>query len=235
MRIIRSVILLLVVIMVSERALAQRANSVKGKTRHSIGSRKQGKLLDPKADRGSFPYHSLGIKLGDPFALSYKFYGDKRFSFTIDFGKAGTGLYNRYYREKFFDYTRSDTFSTSDSFVQYLTHKVKRDLVGEAKFLYNFDADDISPGLQLYLGAGWEWKSSRIQYNYLYNPGSAESQPGTLIRERLTMGPQIVAGIEYAYFEIPISAFIELEYFTDVQADPGWHRFEGGVGLRYIF
>ena len=42
-------------------------------------------------------------------------------------------------------------------------------------------------------------------------------------------------GIEYAYFNIPISAFMELEYFTDIQADPGWSRFEGGVGLRYVF
>jgi hypothetical protein len=49
------------------------------------------------------------------------------------------------------------------------------------------------------------------------------------------MGPQVIIGIEYAYFQIPISAFMELEYFMDVQADPGWQRFEGGVGLRYIF
>jgi hypothetical protein len=235
MRIIRSVILLVVIFSVGGSALAQRAGGAKGKARHSIGSRKQGRLLDPKSDRGSFPYHSMGIKLGDPFAVSYKFYGHERFSFTIDFGRAGTGLYNRYYREKFSDYSQADTFSTSDSFVQYLTHKVKRDVVGEAKFLYNLEGDDISPGLQLYFGVGWEWKSTRLQYNYLYNPGSAEAQAGTLDRARLTMGPQVVAGIEYAYFQIPISAFMELEYFTDVQADPGWHRFEGGVGLRYIF
>jgi hypothetical protein len=49
------------------------------------------------------------------------------------------------------------------------------------------------------------------------------------------MGPQIVGGIEYAYFQLPLSAFMEVEFFTDVQADPGWQRFEGGVGLRYIF
>ena len=49
------------------------------------------------------------------------------------------------------------------------------------------------------------------------------------------MGPHLVAGIEYAYFQLPISAFLEVEYFTDILADPGWKRFEGGVGLRYIF
>ena len=42
-------------------------------------------------------------------------------------------------------------------------------------------------------------------------------------------------GIEYAYFSLPVSAFMELEYFTDMQTDPGYARIEGGVGLRYIF
>jgi hypothetical protein len=235
MRIIRSVILIFFITLLAWPASAQRPSTGKGKPHHSIGSRKQGKLLDPKSDGGKYPYHSIGIKLGDPFALTYKFYGHENFSFTIDFGKAGTGLYNRYYREKFFDYVEADTFATSDAFLQYLTHKVKRDLVGEAKFLYNFNGDEVSPGLQLYLGVGWEWKSTRIQYNYLYTNAWSESKAGTFQRERLTMGPQFVAGIEYAYFQIPISAFLELEYFRDVQADPGWHRFEGGVGLRYIF
>ncbi len=234
MRIIRSVILILILTSLAWDVLAQRTNTGKAKSHHSIGSRKHGKLLDPKSDRGKYPYHSMGIKLGDPFAVTYKFYGHERFSFTIDFGRAGTGLYNKYHREKFSDYVEVDTFSTN-AYLQYLTHKVKRDLVGEAKFLYNFNGDDISPGLQLYFGAGWEWKSTRIQYNYLYTNASSESKPGTFQRERLTMGPQFVAGIEYAYFQIPISAFLELEYFRDVQADPGWHRFEGGVGLRYIF
>lgn len=235
MQVIKPVVVFLLLTTFALHCMAQRSTAGKNKNRHSIGSKKQGKLLDPKADRGSYPYHSLGIKLGDPFALTYKFYGHEKFSFTIDFGKAGTGLYNRYHRELFSEYAKSDTFSTSEASLQYLTHKVNRDLVGEAKFLYNVNGGSISPGLQLYIGAGWEWKSTAIEYNYLYANASSESKPGSFRRERLTMGPQFVAGIEYAYFQIPISAFLELEYFTDVQADPGWHRFEGGVGLRYIF
>ena len=57
----------------------------------------------------------------------------------------------------------------------------------------------------------------------------------SLTRTRSTMGPEVVLGVEYAYFNIPVSAFMEVEYFVDVQADPGWHRFQGGVGLRYVF
>ena len=109
-------------------------------------------------------------------------------------------------------------------------------MIGEVKLLYHVNVEPISPGLQFYLGAGWEWKSTKIQYDYTYMESmGGEKKFGRVNRSRLTMGPQAVAGIEYAYFKIPISAFMELEYFTDIQADPGWSRFEGGVGLRYIF
>jgi hypothetical protein len=75
-----------------------------------------------------------------------------------------------------------------------------------------------------------------LQYDYTYKAGFSDPDKfGRFERTRFTMGPQAVVGIEYAYFKIPISAFMELEYFSDVLADPGWSRVEGGVGLRYVF
>jgi hypothetical protein len=193
------------------------------------------KVNAPVFQSHGYPYHSVGIKLGDPFAITYKFYASEKVSVAIDFGKASSGLYNRYFREKFAAYAESDTFSSNTASINYLTHKVRSDMTGEAKFLYHIDAGGISPGLRLYLGAGWAWKNTRLRYNYVYNNGSDSSRFGKFDRNRLTMGPQIVAGLEYAYFQIPVCAFIEIEYFTDMQGDPGWNRFEGGVGLRYIF
>jgi hypothetical protein len=184
-----------------------------------------------------YPYNSFGIKLGDPFALTYKFYASEKISVAIDFGRASSSLYDRYFREKFAGYAESDTFSTNSS-LRYLNHKVKSDMTGEAKVLYHVDAASVSPGLQFYIGVGWAWKNTRLRYNYIYESGSDANQKshvGRFDRNRLTMGPQIAAGLEYAYFEIPVCAFIEVEYFTDIQGDPGWTRFEGGVGLRYIF
>lgn len=93
----------------------------------------------------------------------------------------------------------------------------------------------MSPGLQVYVGVGWEWKNTVLQYDYLYNNGFDDNRFGRFSRNRVAMGPQLVAGIEYAYFQIPVSAFMELEYFIDTYANPGWQRFEGGVGVRYIF
>ncbi len=195
------------------------------------------KTICPIFETSKYPYHGLGIKLGDPFAITYKFYASKNFSIAADFGKAASGLYNQYFREKFDGYIPTDTFSMDNASISYLTHKVKSDFVGEIKFLYHLDASKISPGLQAYIGAGWEFKNTRLEYDYLYNAGitGTPDRFGRFDRLRSTMGPQVVLGIEYAYFSIPLSAFMELEYFTDIQADPGWTRVQGGVGLRYIF
>jgi len=188
-----------------------------------------------KGIRSNFPHHGIGFKLGDPFALTYKFYVTEDFSFAVDFGSAASSLYNRYFREKFDEYAKSDTFKTSDASLKYISHKINSDLTGEVKFLYHFDAKVLSPGIQVYVGGGWEWKDTNISYVYKYTNSGIESNPGQFQRRRLTMGPQLIIGLEYGSFDIPVSAFTELEYYRDVQIDPGSYRLEGGVGLRYIF
>lgn len=207
--------------------------------RHNSAAKFRGakaKTLCPVFENSRYPYQGIGIKLGDPFAITYKYYFSQKFAVAADIGKASSGLYNRYFREQFDTYVVTDTFSTSDASIEYYTHKVLSDLIGELKLLYQIDASKISPGLQVYVGAGWEWKNTKLQYDYTYNESTSEPDKfGRFERTRFTMGPQAVIGIEYAYFKIPISAFMELEYFSDVLADPGWSRVEGGVGLRYIF
>jgi hypothetical protein len=188
-----------------------------------------------KGIKAQFPHHGFGFKLGDPFALTYKFYGSQKFSFALDFGRAASSLYNRYFRQKFNTYISSDTFRTSDASISYISHKVTSDLTGEVKLLYHVDAKEISPGLAFYLGGGWEWKDTNVLYTYLYSNSGSEGRPGQFKSRRLTMGPQLIVGIEYGDFKVPVSAFMELEYYKDIQVDPDWYRFEGGVGLRYIF
>lgn len=224
-----------------EGAYAQRSGKKITRSRSHFSTPKvrgnKAKIICPVFDKSQYPFHSLGFKLGDPFALTYKYYPNKRFSFAVDFGKAASGLYNKYFREKFNTYVREDTFPAGQSTIVYLNHRVKSDLIAEAKVLYHVDAKKISDGLQGYAGVGWEWKRTHLQYDYQYSQdmNGAEDPFGSFERTRVTMGPQAVVGIEYAYFSIPISAFMEVEYFVDVQGDPGWRRFEGGVGLRYIF
>ena len=122
----------------------------------------------------------------------------------------------------------------------YLTHKAKTDWFVQAKFLYQWDISKVSEGLQFYAGLGWQWRSTTLTYDYAYrevdtNGTEVESRFDKYDRSRFTYGPVGVIGFEYSYFTLPISAFIEIEWFTDTLLDPGYQRFQGGVGLRYVF
>jgi hypothetical protein len=203
--------------------------------KYAIGRPNKSSIVCPIFDEKGYPYQGIGIKLGDPFALTYKFYASKRLAFAIDAGKTADGLYNEYYRNAFIDYM-PDTLLAGES-IQHLSHKVTSNIFLEGKFMYQWDANKISNGLHVYAGAGWQWRNANIQYEYLYTDITRADggYTGTFTENRFTYGPVLVLGFEYAYFSIPISAFIEVEWFTDVALDPGYHRFQGGVGLRYVF
>jgi hypothetical protein len=194
------------------------------------------RIMCPIFEASQYPYQGIGIKLGDPFALTYKFYANKHFSFAADFGKAASGLYSRYYRDAFVTYL-PDTLNKDQS-IKYLTHKVTSDWFLETKFLYQWDAEKISKGLQLYAGLGWQWRNTTITYDYNFDDFSknfSEGKFGKFTETRFTYGPVILVGFEYSYFSLPLSAFIEVELFTDALIDPGYQRFQGGVGIRYVF
>lgn len=196
-------------------------------------SKAKSRVICPIFEQSQYPYQGLGIKLGDPVALSYKYYPNKNWAFGADAGKVASGLYSKYYREKFVGYL-PDTLDGEES-IKYLSHRALTDWYLEAKFLYQWNAEKISPGLQLYAGLGWQWRSTRLEYDYIYEDGLFENQLGKFTRSRFTYGPTAIVGFEYSYFSLPLSAFIEIEWFTDALLDPGYNRFQGGIGLRYIF
>jgi hypothetical protein len=194
------------------------------------------RIICPVFEESRYPYQGIGFKLGDPFAVAYKYYATKHFSFAIDAGTAASGLYNKYYRGAFASYL-PDTLN-SDQSITYLAHKATSDWFLETKFLYQWDAEKISKGLQLYAGAGWQWRNTVLEYDYNFNDQSNNQDDGKFgkfTETRFTYGPVFLVGFEYSYFSLPISAFIEVEIFTDALIDPGYQRFQGGVGLRYVF
>lgn len=198
-------------------------------------SREKAIVVCPIFRINEYPYHGLGFKMGDPLALSYKYYPNKNWAFTADAGKAASGLYNKYYRSLLPTFL-PDTLSSEQS-LSYLQHQARYDWLVETKFLYQWDASAISKGLQFYAGLGWQWRSASLRYDYIFSDTQLpnESRFGQFTRSRFTYGPVGTVGFEYSYFNLPVSAFIELVWFTDVLLDPGYQRFQGGVGLRYIF
>lgn len=199
---------------------------------------KKARTICPVFTNSIYPFHGLGVKIGDPFALTYKFYARKQLAFVVDLGKVASGLYRAYYRELFNEYVSEDSLS-STSAPSYVAHQVRSDMIAEAKVLYQIDASRWVEGLQFYAGGGGAWKSTELHYDYersVRDVQGPEDDPfGSLQRRRVTLGVQAVAGLEYAYFSMPVALFMEVQYYTDLYADPGWQKLQGGVGLRYIF
>lgn len=219
----------------SQEGRAQKTKRFKTfKPKAQKAPKNKGKAVCPIFEESEYPYHGVGLKLGDPSGVTYKFYATQWLAFALDVGKGASGLYSTYHRDHFSDFIALDTLIEGES-ITYLAHRVKRDLVGAAKVLLHQDVSSILPGLQLYLGAGWQIRNVKLEYEYLVERDFNEAAPGTLLAERTFSGLVGSFGLEYAYFEIPVSAFMEVEVFSDAAGDPGWTRLQGGVGLRYVF
>jgi hypothetical protein len=196
-------------------------------------SRGKARIICPIFENSEYPYQGLGLKMGDPVALTYKFYPSEKWGFALDAGKAASGLYSKYYRKVFNEYL-PNTLQGEES-IKYLTHNATADWLVEVKFVRQWNMEKISPGLQFYAGLGWQWRNTKLDYAYIYEDGAFENKLGHFGVKRFTYGPVAVVGFEYSYFSLPLSAFIEVEGFMDALLDPGYKRFQGGVGLRYIF
>ncbi len=191
------------------------------------------KTICPIFENSKYPYQGIGFKIGDPFSLSYKLYPNKYFSFVVDAGKPSSGLYSQLFREEFV--LKSDELAPGKESPTYLSHKVENDFVLDIKALYQHDADKLAKGLQLYGGIGWEFRKTTVVSDYLFETGVNENEFDKVTNNRLTQGVQAAMGIEYSYFQLPISAFIEMEYYVDMIQQPGWTHLQGGIGLRYVF
>jgi hypothetical protein len=195
-------------------------------------------LKCPVFTKIDFHKRAIGIKFGDPVAISYKYNETRHWAFVTELGKSTSGLYNKYYREAFNKSYLPDSLSRNQS-VRYLSHQTLSDWFVEFKLLYQAELSQLINGLNLFAGVGSQWRNTNIRYNYIYegidSKGNQQTKTGTTDQSRFTYGLSVVSGLEYSAFSLPVSAFLEVEYFTDGLIDTGYQRFQGGVGLRYNF
>jgi hypothetical protein len=196
-------------------------------------SRSKAQVVCPIFENSEYPYHGIGIKVGDPVALTYKYYQSEKFAIAVDAGSAASGLYSRYHREQFTENIPSNlsTFET----IRYTRHEIVSEYVIEGKILYQTKAEKIFPGLQSYAGLGWQLRRAEIRYSYFYETNLRDRDIGEFIANRSSQGPTATIGFEYAYFKLPVSTFMEITGFMDVMENPGWTRLQGGIGIRYVF
>ena len=202
---------------------AQRHKPAKFKTN------KKAAVICPTFVPSEYPYQGIGIKLGDPFAITYKLYATETFAVSVDGGIAASGLYKQRYTDLF------TTLPNTDS-LTYITHEVLQDTHLSAKLsIYNF-GPKISDKLDYYITLGWQFRYVQIEYGYNETISLTEELYGTRTETLDYNGPEAGLGIEYSYFNLPLSAFVEVNWMYDMTyPDPSSIRFQGGIGIRYIF
>ncbi len=185
-------------------------------------------VICPIFHPSEYPYQGIGFRAGDPFALTYKLYATKWLAFSIDGGIAAYGLYKDRYKQLY------ENSPGADSLV-YLNHQVKKDMFFSGKVSFYQEGPAFLKGLDIYAGFGWQMRFAEVLYGYNKDIGNGVDEFASTTKQWDYMGPEVHLGLEYSYFELPISAFLEGNFFYDIALEPSFIKFQFGIGIRYVF
>lgn len=175
--------------------------------------------------------HQLGLRLGEPFSITYKTDLDDRFSVE---GLVGRGSPNSaaYYRRAFEN-------NRPLSSAVYQGHTTSDALSLNARVAYHEDITsefDITEGTLLaYIGVGAQLRSVRTNYVYFTPNPSEQTVYRNESRSNIDLGPEGYIGSEYIFQDLPISVFAEVGLFLELIDRPGHLKLQGGIGVRYLF
>lgn len=214
----------------AQRRYTKSLNQLYGKPHQParFSNNKKMKQICPGFVPNEFPYQGIGIKIGDPFAVTYKLYVSSHLAVGIDAGLGAHGLYKERYGSLFNNFPESDT-------IEYFNHTVDKDTYVAARVSYYNQAPAFLKGIDYYVSFGWQFRYVNITYGYNEEIGLSETIFGTFSKQIDYMGPEFGIGVEYSYFDLPLSAFFELYGMYDIINKPEYFKIQGGVGLRYIF
>ncbi|MFA0961685.1 hypothetical protein AB9P05_07750 [Roseivirga sp. BDSF3-8] len=169
---------------------------------------------------------SIGLKAGDPVGVTYKQYMGGGTAFEVVLGTVPRGWYNDYYRNAF-----DNEFDFS---ARYISHDIEMAIAVQARIMWHSSLEEYIPDSEWYWGVGGNLRLANIDYRY------DVMRNGSLIsRERsdetnFDLGPEIFAGGEYYFQEVPLTAFVELGLMLEL-LDQVNLRVLGGGGIRYNF
>ena len=166
----------------------------------------------------------FGLRLGDPFGLTYKYYMPYHRAFEVNFGTTAGSWYSGYYRNNFNNISEFDEY-------QYLGHSVRYALAVQGRLLFHEQFPERIAGLEWYYGFGAQLRIAGQEYDYRL-PGNRIERDS---RVDLGIGPDFILGAEYIIPDVPLTAFIDINLFVELIDNPFMFRFQGGIGVRYDF
>jgi hypothetical protein len=172
--------------------------------------------------------NGIGLRLGEPFGITYKHYLPKNKAVEFIVGTAHRGWGNKYYRNYYEEIEKYDDYI-------YRSHEVKSTVFLEARYLfqYTIPTEDLKGTLQWYWGIGGLLKVARVEYQY-----EEMVSPNNTFRDERTdidIGPEAIGGIELTLQNTPVSFFGESSLIFEIVDQPLALRFFGAVGARYNF
>lgn len=184
--------------------------------------------LKESTDNGRF---AIGVRLGDPVALSIKKYIKDKNALEFNFGFSPHGFYNYNNRFKYY-YNDSYYFNS---------YKPRTSLVLQGRYLFNFPlAVSGFNGLSIYAGVGVQMRFTTIEFYYTtreyygYDKRDYYVIHGSDKRTMVDFGLDGIIGLEWKIPKAPISLFIDANLYFEV-----FHRFgvrpQGGLGGRLHF
>lgn len=172
----------------------------------------------------------IGIRLGEPLSITYKKFLDDNIAIEGMFGAAGANS-AQYYQRSF-----ENNRPSANAF--YTAHSTSNILSFNVRGAYHEDITDdlnIDQGYILgYFGVGAQLRTAQVDYAFT----DSSINPNAVFRETRTnidFGPEVFGGAEYYFDELPMSVFAEIGLFMELLDRFGHLRFQGGIGVRYIF
>lgn len=170
-----------------------------------------------------------GIRFGEPISATYKDFFSDYFSWEVLVGR-GRPASDRYYKNLFDSNLPTELAS-------YVNHEADPGVVLQARIAYH---EDISTALSIpggyllaYGGIGAQLRGNRVRYSYF-----DESRPEDFqveMKTDLVFGPELFGGGEFYFNEIPIAISLEMGALIQLINQPGHLRYQGGLGVRYLF
>ena len=167
----------------------------------------------------------LGLRVGDPFGISYKAYHERNSAFEVVVGSTSRNRHDAYYRDKF------ESIDDFDGF-RYANHEVNYTLVLQGRYLLHtsFPAN-VEGRLDWYWGLGAQVRLSGLEYSYF----DESNFFGLDDRTNFDLGPEGILGVEYELQDYPIVTFAEASLLAELIDQPFKMRIFGAIGVRYAF
>ena len=174
----------------------------------------------------------IGIRLGDPFSLTYKDFVRDYISYELSLGSGSINSEN--YFKKSFDRRPPSPSALLASVSAAKGISLAFRMAAHTDITDSFELEEGT--LLGYLGLGAQLRTTQVSYVYgaIDNTMNPPKPFETDTRTNGDFGPEFFIGADYYFDSIPFAVFVETGLFLEI-IDRQHLKGQGGLGIRYLF